>query len=947
MFCPRCGNNLNSNEKFCPNCGADIKKIEQELQVKAKVQNSNQVNLNNVNNSTKVAEPTMTEAFSKKTKEVVSPISKNIKNFFSKFKKQILVTTLCLAIIIIAVSLYAGLFGFEKLSWDDTYLAADTKFVMQSNLKLGVKFSNLDKADKIKFTSSCGEVKSDGLEATINLNDATGDCVVEAQYKHKKIRKEFKVVEPEHENRELKLEHKIDEDSDEDLDFDGLTNKQEKEYRTNPEVLDTDMDGLDDNYEIFTSKTDPNKKDTDDDELSDYDEIQLGLDPNKSDSKDDGIKDGNRTLSYDYNSDNVKVAITGTGNIASMVSEVNSNTKISSKTGLIDNLYTLYTSGKVKEATLTIKYTDEELEKYKLNEDNLSIYYYNDKESKYEKIDTIVDKENKVVTAKLEHFSNYVVGDSSLVNESTKNQVLFILDNSWSMYTDEQYTKYTGKDYFKSTSQHLDGFDKNGLRFTLTDKLLSKLSSENYKVGLSEFRRDYANAVSIGSNKDEIKSKLATMEGNFVTKVEGTDIGNALLKGMDEFDESDDNKYIVILTDGLDSGLKSKTKNIIDKAIKNDIKVYSVGFGEGSYNTQLANISNGTGGIFYSSSNATGLTELFGNVGAELNDDLVDINEDNKSDGIVIADNGFVVNRDGFAFSNYSTNLSSGGHCYGMANFVELYYKKALPLKFDSKDTGKHKSYAYDLTNTYFKDYSNLYDFKLKTEAFKYGFGADGFQYFNEELPADYQKFDGEKIVFNDKYKKELNDSGMYDIYEEKSGLSSEKQIEKYGATYELAENCRLNEDKMQTSKVIQNDELQLFNAIYAGFIKQDLDRTYSSGSNLLISLRQLFGTERIDYTSADGFINILKSRLKEKDAPVLVFNGHAVNAISLIQDIDNPNHYYIGVYDNNYPGEKRYVELERNFDTCVTKENKYYNLSGEPIRITLSLEYDLEYYKK
>ena len=36
----------------------------------------------------------------------------------------------------------------------------------------------------------------------------------------------------------------------------------------------------------------------------------------------------------------VRWAIAGTGNIASTVANVNSNTKISSKTGLIDNLYT-------------------------------------------------------------------------------------------------------------------------------------------------------------------------------------------------------------------------------------------------------------------------------------------------------------------------------------------------------------------------------------------------------------------------------------------------------------------------------------------------------------------------------------------------------------------------------------------------------------------------------
>lgn len=129
------------------------------------------------------------------------------------------------------------------------------------------------------------------------------------------------------------------------------------------------------------------------------------------------------------------------------VSEVNSNTKISGKKGLIDNLYTLYTDGTIKGATLTITYTDEELTKYELNEDNLSIYHYNEKGSKYAKVDSTIDKSNKTVTAKLKHFSNYVLGAYTLIKETSTNQILFILDNSWSMYTNEQYKEYTGKEY--------------------------------------------------------------------------------------------------------------------------------------------------------------------------------------------------------------------------------------------------------------------------------------------------------------------------------------------------------------------------------------------------------------------------------------------------------------------------------------------------------------------
>lgn len=745
------------------------------------------------------------------------------------------------------------------------------------------------------------------------------------------------------------LDYEIDLDSDEDLDFDGLTNKQEKKYKTSPTLSDTDMDGLDDNYEISTSKTDPNKKDTDEDGLSDYDEIELGLDPLKADSKGDGVKDGKRTMTYNHESNNLKVSITGTGNIASTIAEVNTNTKISNKAGLIDNLYTFYTDGTITEAVVTITYTDEELVKYGLNEDNLSIYYYNEKEAKYEKVETVIDKENNTLTATLKHFSNYVVGDTTLVKETTTTQVLFVLDNYWSMYTNEQYKEITGEEYSGGLfgSSKLYGFDADGVRFTLTSDLITRLSKKNYQIGLSEFRSDYANALKIGTDADTLKSKLKTMNGSFLTTSAGTNISNALTSGIREFSKDSDNRYIVILTDGQDSSLSSQTKKIIEKATESDVKICSIGFGGGSYNTELSNISNGTGCKFYSSGNVDGLTELFENIGAELDDDLVDIDGDSEADGILIADSGFIVNRDGFSFSNYGTNLSSGGHCYGMATFAQLYYKKQLPLTVGSITAGDQKSYAYDLSNTYFKNYNNLYDYKLQTNALKYSFGYD---IFGETQPADLRTLDGTKLTFTEKYKKEIGDSGIYDMQEQETGLSKEKQLERWGVNYKTADNLYLNEDKMQTSKVMKKDDTQMFNAIWTGFIRQNATTHYSSGSNFVLWLRNVIGTESTDYTGAQGFINILKSRLNDKDAPVISssYSGglHAINAISLVQDIENPNYYYIGVYDNNYPGEKRYVDIKCNKDICSTVANDYYTESGQPIRITPSLEYDLAYYK-
>jgi len=114
--------------------------------------------------------------------------------------------------------------------------------------------------------------------------------------------------------------------------------------------------------------------------------------------------------------------------------------------------------------------------------------------------------------------------------------------------------------------------------------------------------------------------------------------------------------------------------------------------------------------------------------------------------------------------------------------------------------------------------------------------------------------------------------------------------------------------------------------------------------------LGSIVGMDYIDYKGSNGFINILKSRLNDKDAIVLsadFYGQHSINAINLIQDIDNPNYYYIGVYDNNFPGQKRYVDIECNKETCSIVPNDYYPNAKGPISVTPSLEYDLEYFNK
>lgn len=76
------------------------------------------------------------------------------------------------------------------------------------------------------------------------------------------------------------VKKRIEEASGDDFDFDGLTNEEEKQYRTNPRKADSDNDGLFDRDEIMFYKTDPNDTDSDNDGYLDGQEVQSGYNPN-------------------------------------------------------------------------------------------------------------------------------------------------------------------------------------------------------------------------------------------------------------------------------------------------------------------------------------------------------------------------------------------------------------------------------------------------------------------------------------------------------------------------------------------------------------------------------------------------------------------------------------------------------------------------------------------
>ncbi len=98
-----------------------------------------------------------------------------------------------------------------------------------------------------------------------------------------------------------------------DTDDDGLSDFDEiMKYRTDPLKADTDGDGLKDGDELMKYKTDPLKDDTDGDGLKDGDELmKYKTDPLKADTDGDGLKDGDEI--FKHKTDPLKIDTDGDG----------------------------------------------------------------------------------------------------------------------------------------------------------------------------------------------------------------------------------------------------------------------------------------------------------------------------------------------------------------------------------------------------------------------------------------------------------------------------------------------------------------------------------------------------------------------------------------------------------------------------------------------------------
>lgn len=898
-FCGGCGASVDINAKFCGNCGMIF-----DNQIQYPVQ---QDDANIMSSLTKIKNKLGT-----------------LKPYVVKYKVQLIATFAVIVVALISWICFQKFYDFTKLSWVESY--GDYGINTVSGGELTLKVEAYDKEESlitdIKYSTDGGEVTSEGTVVMWTLPNKEGTYKITAEAPSgKKITKEVKVISPIEETiAGGMIIPEVETKEDTDSDGDGLTDLQEKELGTDPLKADTDHDGLIDSIEVNETKTDPLKADTDGDLLLDGVEVELGLDPLKSDSKGDEIKDSERELKYQANKNNVTLKVSGKGNLSITSIDEYKNTTFSKTAGIYPIVYDLYTEGTLTDAELTIKYDETELEKYGITEDSLQLYYFDEDTKKLNKVDSKIDKEKNTITAKLIYLAQYVLADSDVVITESETQLMFVIDNSVSMYSESQMS---AAGYTSSTGAV--GNDVNFKRLTLTNKLIDMFTG-NYQFGVAEFAGNYVNLKKFTNEKKNVKEAVNKMESSWKVNLNGTNIITALNSGIAEFTQDENKHYLVLLTDGKNTEgyLSSYKESIVTKAKEKNIKICVIGLGSNVDVNDLNEIAEATGCDYYHASDSSALDEIYALMGADINYNLVDTDGDEKVDSTIVNDSGFITTRDGFSFKNFVTSENEGGHCYGMATFAMLYYLDKLPATLDDVDeyglffrglSWFHKeAKGYDLKDTYFfdktgsKNTSSLYEYKFTNE------GLNLFFY----SPSDYQANIVDKVwLINEKYKETLISNGF---------IIKNKEYKGDGFDYYELGLLDITSDNYDTETT--KEEKNLFKAIYRLFILQIDDERYSFN------------------TDPDKSYDFLVEQLDKGVPIVLTVDGnHAVNAIRILRDNEDANKFKIEIYDNNYPGKTKYIEATRHKMAITTSYITWFNdydyeftYKGEEVSLTVNV---------
>ena len=485
---------------------------------------------------------------------------------------------------------------------------------------------------------------------------------------------------------------------DTDSDDEGLFDLLEKELGTDPLNPDTDGDGLTDYEEVYKLGTDPLKadsdnngipdgeedsdadqitdaeelalglshilEDTDGDKVSDYDELNVyGTDPLNKDSDGDGAEDG-WELEYGYqpgsanetftvsgetnpvsaaNPISLEVAATGSGTAMDVESLDISPVSVGEDpfaspciAGYLGSVMDITIDGSFETATLTFRY-DTSLGT--LGADfQPRIYHFNEATETFEELENQTVR-NGVVTAQTSHFSKYALLNSIAYAAS------FVIEEAGEMVSDGIENVTTKKDVLSSyatadiafvmdNSASMAWNDPNGKCQEIALYFINRLRSDfdrgavfSYTKALKPIQRLTKDQTLLRKAVDSIRAD------NGVNSTSGTDGFAALSSALEGLKGSSGSyRYVIFFSDGDDTNLKSNLTKIQAAAVDSDVKIICIGIGTGE-ESYLAELAEATGGQYYPINTTTSVPTTFGNT-IEVLDAITPTTKDSNNDGL-------------------------------------------------------------------------------------------------------------------------------------------------------------------------------------------------------------------------------------------------------------------------------------------------------------------------
>lgn len=481
-------------------------------------------------------------------------------------------------------------------------------------------------------------------------------------------------------------------DGDEDTDEDGLTNLQEIVLGTEPADYDTDGDGLCDGEEVNQYKTNPLVKDTDGDTLSDYDDVRLGFSPLKPDTDENGITDDkekvrqhlSENIEEDVNDGEVtavSVDIGLTGNIEenTEIENVYGEDMMSSElAGLVGVPVSITTEGAFDTATITFHYDPAKLGDN--SEDDLAVMWYDEANGEYVSYEdeTVIDKQNHTVSYTTTHFSTYMVFNRKKWQKAWENEINYYKESGQEHYSDIVFAV--------DASGSMKGPEIKHARNAINSIIDSKRGKD--RGCIVSFSKTAEVLTNFTKSQEKLRKGVSDIKPDGATNVD-----KGLLKAIrqytkDSYKDVGNKKYILLICDGD----MEYNADIVNLAKQHKIAIITVLIGTEN-ESALKKMSKQTGGKFYSVDKAGSIANLLFKLQTNI---LGEIDtKDSDGDGLydvfeekgMMCPNGKIIKTNPYSPDSDFDGVRDYEEMGGAKSFANGKFKKKMKLRlFPTKE---------------------------------------------------------------------------------------------------------------------------------------------------------------------------------------------------------------------------------------------------------------------